>query len=151
MTRIGFSSFKLACIFAAGIFATTASPYSASAQIGIYIGRTPPPMRYEARPLAPGPGYSWIDGFYEPWQGGYRWHRGYWNQPPYAGAYWQHPHYDHYPEGWHFHEGYWGHEDHDDHHSDKRDRKDERKDERKDDRKDERKDDRHEGHHDDDH
>ncbi len=104
----------------AACFALGAAP--ARAQIGVYIGRTPPPMRYESRPPMPGPGYAWVDGYYEPWQGRYRWHPGYWNRPPYEGAYWVHPHYDHYPEGWHFHEGYWGREDHDDHHWDHHDR-----------------------------
>ncbi len=121
MTRNVSSSLKLASLVAAGIFAFASVPHTAAAQVGVYIGPTPPPMRYEARPPAPGPGFAWVDGFYEPWQGGYRWHPGYWNQPPYAGAYWNHPHYDHYNEGWRFHEGYWGHEDHDDHHWEHRD------------------------------
>jgi hypothetical protein len=113
---------KFASFAAVGFLAAVAIP--AQAQVGVYIGRTPPPLRYEARPPLPGPGYVWVDGFYEPWQGGYRWHSGYWNRPPYAGAYWVHPHYDHYPEGWHYNEGYWGHEDHDDHHWDHHDHDD---------------------------
>jgi hypothetical protein len=35
----------------------------AFAQVGIYIGRTPPPLRYEVRPAMPGAGYTWVDGF----------------------------------------------------------------------------------------
>ena len=84
----------------------------AHAQVGVYIGTPPPALRYEARPPLPGPGYVWTDGFYEPYGGAYRWHAGYWQRPPYAGAYWVHPHYDHYDRGWGYHEGYWAHEDH---------------------------------------
>lgn len=121
MNRTTASCLKFATFALAAIFAARATPAAhAQAGFGVYIGRTPPPLRYERRPPPPSPGYAWVDGYYEPWHGGYRWHPGYWNQPPYAGAYWVHPHYDHYPEGWHFHQGYWGHEDHDDHHWDRR-------------------------------
>ena len=104
----GGKTMKALLTLALAAFATTAA---AHAQVGVYIGRTPPPLRYETRPPVPGPGDSWIDGYYEPWQGGYRWHGGYWGRPPYAGAYWVHPHYDHYDRGWAYHEGYWGHDD----------------------------------------
>jgi hypothetical protein len=53
------------------------------------------------RPVAPGPGYIWVDGYRD----GYgRWFNGYWAQPPYAGAYWVAPRYD----GGRFYAGYWG-------------------------------------------
>ena len=69
-----------------------------------------------ARPVCPGPGYVWADGYWN-WAGGrYVWVPGVWRRPPYAGAYWAHPHYDHYPTGWAYHEGHWDHEDHGDHH-----------------------------------
>lgn len=101
------------------LLAALAAP-AAQAQVsfGIAIGSAPPPLRYEVRPPIPGPGYIWTDGFYEPYGGRYRWHRGYWQQPPYANAYYVHPHWDHYPDGWHQHEGYWSHEDHDPHYWD---------------------------------
>jgi hypothetical protein len=114
MKRMPRLTLQLASFAAAGLLAAALSAPQALAQVGVgvYIGRTPPPLRYEARPPIPGPGYVWIDGFYEPWQGGYRWHPGYWNRPPYEGAYWVHPHYDHYDRGWAYHEGFWAHEDH---------------------------------------
>jgi hypothetical protein len=105
---------------AAAIMAFALATPAASAQVsfGIHIGNPPPPLRYEARPPAPGPGFVWSEGFYEPYNGAYRWHAGYWNRPPYQGAYWVHPHWDHYNDGWHMHEGYWSHEDHDNHYWD---------------------------------
>lgn len=107
---------------AAGVLAFLLSAPAAHAQIsfGVRIGAPPPPLRYESRPPAPGPGYAWVDGYYEPYRNNYRWHPGYWNRAPYEGAYYVHPHWDHYPDGWHMHEGYWGREDHDPHYWDNR-------------------------------
>jgi hypothetical protein len=55
------------------------------------------------RPVAPGPGYIWIDGYYYPVNGRYHWHEGYWTRPPYAGAAWIGPRYDRGQ----FFQGYW--------------------------------------------
>ena len=88
----------------------------AFSQVGIVIGRNPPPpMRWERRPPPPGPGSVWIDGFWSWRDGRYVWIPGHWDRSPYAGAYWSHGHWDHYPDGWHWHEGHWDREDHDDH------------------------------------
>jgi WXXGXW repeat (2 copies) len=88
----------------------------AFAQVGVYIGGAPPPLRYEVRTPMPGPGYAWVDGYWFSNGGRYEWRHGVWQRPPYAGAYWNHPHYDHYDKGWAMHEGHWDHHDHDDHH-----------------------------------
>ena len=98
---------------AALMAAVTAAP--AFGQIGIYIGRTPPPLRYEVPPPTPGPDYVWNDGYWNWANNNYVWVPGIWRRPPYAGAYWSHPHYDHYDRGWQMHEGHWDHEDHGDH------------------------------------
>ena len=84
----------------------------AHAQVGVYIGSAPPPLRYEVRPAIPGPGYAWSEGYWEPYGGRYRWHGGAWQRPPFEGGYYVHPHYDHYDQGWRIHEGYWSHENH---------------------------------------
>ena len=56
---------------------------------------------YAYRPPCPGPGYAWIDGYYD----GYgRWADGYWAQPPYTGAYWVAPRV----YGGRWFAGYWG-------------------------------------------
>jgi hypothetical protein len=104
--------------------AVTATAFTtpAVAQIGIVIGRQPPPpMRYERRPPMPGEGYAWVDGYWGNNGGRYVWVPGRWDRPPYAGAYWSHPHYDHYQDGWHMHEGHWDRDDHGDHHDDRHD------------------------------
>jgi hypothetical protein len=111
---------RLASTLAGCALAFTLAAPAARAQVsfGIHIGTPPPPLRYEARPPIPGPGFVWVDGFWEPFHGRYRWHPGYWNRPPFEGAYYVHPHWDHYPDGWHMHDGYWAHEDHGDHYWD---------------------------------
>lgn len=108
-------------LIAALLASTAAAP--AVGQIGIVIGRTPPPpLRYERRPPMPGPGYMWVDGYWN-WRGGrYVWVPGHWDRPPYAGAYWSHGHWDRYDDGWHYHEGHWDREDHGDHYWDHHDR-----------------------------
>ena len=100
----------------AAVFSTAAVPAFSQIGFGVTIGRTPPPLRYERRPPAPGPDFVWVDGFWRWDEGRYVWVPGRWDRPPFAGAYWSHPHYDHYADGWHYHEGHWDHEDHGDHH-----------------------------------
>jgi hypothetical protein len=70
--------------------------------IGISIG-PPPGPRVVAVPASPGPGYSWVAGYWYPVEGRYVWHDGYWTRPPYAGAVWVGPRHD----GRRFYEGYW--------------------------------------------
>ena len=103
---------KLKWIAGALAVATLAIP--TVGQIGIYIGRTPPPVRYERRLPAPGPGYIWTEGYWGTRGNQYVWVPGRWQQPPYPGAYYSHPHYDHYQQGWRVHEGHWDREDHGD-------------------------------------
>jgi WXXGXW repeat (2 copies) len=87
------------------------------AQVGVYIGVAPPPLRYERRGPMPGVGYAWVDGYWAPHGHSYSWVGGRWDHAPYEGAQWNHPHYDHYKQGWQLHEGHWDHENHDgDHH-----------------------------------
>lgn len=101
-----------------GVVTTAALALPAVAQVGIYIGRTPPPLRYEARPPMPGAGYAWVDGYWNWGSNRYVWVPGRWDRPPYQGAYWSHPHYDRYDNGWRMEQGHWDHEDHRDHHYD---------------------------------
>ena len=103
---------------AAVLAAALSTPAMAQVNFGVSVGAPPPALRYEERGVAPGPGYVWTAGFYEPFRGAYRWHPGYWQRPPYEGGYYVQPHWEHYPDGWHQHEGYWAHEDHDPHYWD---------------------------------
>jgi len=81
---------------------TAGSIFAADFSIGIRIG-PPPPVRIERRPVAPGPDFVWLDGYWYVDGGRYRWHKGYWTRPPYPGAHWVVPHHD----GERFYGGYW--------------------------------------------
>lgn len=54
-------------------------------------------------PPAPGPGYSWVGGYYYPVGPRYSWRAGYWTRPPYVGARWYGPRYN----GGRYYHGYW--------------------------------------------
>jgi len=71
--------------------------------VGIHIGQPPRPRVIRIRPVAPGPGYSWIDGYWYPVGSRYTWHEGYWTRPPYEGSQWSAPRY----EGGMYYQGYW--------------------------------------------
>ena len=43
----------------ASLILASAVTAPAFAQVGIYIGHEPPPLRYEVRPAMPGAGYAW--------------------------------------------------------------------------------------------
>ena len=73
---------------------------------GGYVVAPPPPVAaysYYAPPPAPGPGYSWVAGYYYPYGGRYAWRPGYWARRPYVGAYWVAPRY----YGGRYYHGYW--------------------------------------------
>ena len=59
-----------------------------------YAPPPPPPAAYYAPPVAPGPGYAWVNGYYYPQGRDWRYRSGYWGRRPYPGAYWTAPRYD---------------------------------------------------------
>ncbi|MBK5292719.1 MAG: YXWGXW repeat-containing protein [Acidobacteriia bacterium] len=72
---------------------------------GVYAPAPPPAPRYAyQRPPMPGPGYYWVDGYWDFRGRRYSWVGGYWMLPPYAGAYWVAPRYF----GGRFTLGFWG-------------------------------------------
>ncbi len=73
---------------------------------GVYAPAPPPIPEYAyQRPPMPGPGFIWVDGYWNFLGGRYVWVRGYWMRPPYAGGYWVPPRYS---RG-RFFLGFWGH------------------------------------------
>ena len=81
---------------------TPLAVFTGQVSVGIQIG-PPPPVRVEVRPVAPGPNYAWVDGYWYPVGGHWRWHKGYWTLAPYGGARWLAPRY----EGGRYYDGYW--------------------------------------------
>jgi len=82
-----------------------AIPAMAGAQVSFGIRIGPPPRQRVVRVASrrPGPEYIWVDGYWYPVGGRYRWHTGYWTRPPYVGARWIGPRYS---DG-QFFNGYW--------------------------------------------
>jgi hypothetical protein len=74
----------------------------AEVSLGVRIG-APPPARVYVRPVSPGAGFYWVDGYWYPVGRHYSWHNGYWTRPPYEGARWIGPRHD----GHMFYGGYW--------------------------------------------
>ena len=75
----------------------------AEISFGISIGPPPPPRVLAVQPVAPGPGYAWVGGYWYPVGNHYKWHSGYWTRPPYGDAHWVAPHHD----GRRYYLGYW--------------------------------------------
>jgi len=78
---------------------------SAHAQVSFddRMGTPPPAPRAYRVPPQPGPDYAWVDGYWYPENGRYRWHNGYWTHPPYPDAYWVAPYY----QGNQYYSGHW--------------------------------------------
>jgi hypothetical protein len=97
----------LACVFLTGS-AAAALPASAQVYGGAYIQVGPPAPIVETVPVAPGPSYYWIPGYWR-WNGyRYAWAAGYYGYRPYAGAVWHRGYWGHAPGGWYWHGGHWG-------------------------------------------
>lgn len=79
------------------------SALAADISIGIQIGAPPPPRVLAVRPVMPGPGFVWVEGYWYPVGRQYAWHPGYWTRPPYDGAIWIAPRHD----GARYFDGYW--------------------------------------------
>jgi hypothetical protein len=75
--------------------------YVAPAPVFAYAPPPPPVAAYV--PPYPGPGYSWIGGYWYPAGARYAWHAGYWARRPFVGAYWVAPRYF----GHRYYGGYW--------------------------------------------
>lgn len=90
------------------ILSVAALTATATAQISVYIGTPPPPMRYEVPPPMPMAGYVWTPGYWSPYGGRYVWAPGRWMRPPYYGAAWMSGGWNQGPRGWSYHNGYWG-------------------------------------------
>lgn len=86
-------------------------PASAGVRVGIGIGLPvffpPPPLRAEVVYRSPGPGYAWVNGYWDwrPAIRNYVWVGGRWAQPGFRDAFWVGPRF----VGGRYYAGYWGH------------------------------------------
>jgi len=103
----------LGITFLSAVLLTGGAAFGAQISLGIRIGPPPAPRVLRVIPQRPAEGYVWIDGYWYPEGGRYKWHAGYWTRPPYEGAHWVSPRHD----GEMFFNGYWdgdhGRQEHD--------------------------------------
>ena len=97
----------LAAAFMVASSSAFAAHWSVNIGVGVpaygYYAPPPPPSAVAYYPPAPGPGYTYVDGYYYPVGARYVWRAGYWARPPYAGAVWVAPRY----VGRRYYRGYW--------------------------------------------
>ena len=71
------------------------------------VAQAPPPAQVEVVPVAPGPDYYWVPGYWY-WGGpGWIWVGGRWTIRPWHGAIWVHGGWARGRGGWHWHGGHW--------------------------------------------
>jgi hypothetical protein len=74
---------------------------------GVRVNVAPPPLRVEARPMAPSPRHIWIDGHWA-WRGGaHVWMPGHWAMPPAPGYHWVPARWVNDGGQYVFYEGHW--------------------------------------------
>ncbi len=74
---------------------------------GYRVPPPPPPVEVGAIGYAPGPGFVWIDGFWDLHDSRWEWRRGYWARPPHSHARWERSYWEHHGRGYRFHRGHW--------------------------------------------
>jgi len=73
----------------------------------VYVRVGPPARVVEVRPVSPGPGYIWIDGYHR-WDGrAYVWVAGRWERPPRPRAVWVPGRWAQDRHGYYWVDGHW--------------------------------------------
>ena len=94
---------------ATALFAVSAAPSTASAQVVLSVTVAPPVLPVYTQPICPGEGYIWTPGYWSySDDGGYFWVPGTWVEPPTVGLLWT-PGYWGWSNGAYlWNAGYWG-------------------------------------------
>jgi len=72
-----------------------------------YATTPPPPIRSEARGIAPGAGYVWIDGYWGYNGGRYAWVAGRWDRPPRGRSRWESGRWETRKGRYQYRQGHW--------------------------------------------
>ena len=72
-----------------------------------YVAPAPPAPYGGVVGYAPGPGYVWVDGFWDLRGGRWAWVNGRWDRPPHRGAHWDRDRWERHGNGWRYHRGHW--------------------------------------------
>lgn len=80
---------------------------ASQAYVAYRVPPPPAPMVVGAVGYAPGPGYAWVDGFWDLRGSRWVWAGGRWARPPRPRAVWVRSYWEPYGRSWRFHRGYW--------------------------------------------
>jgi hypothetical protein len=101
---LNFKNAPLTCVVLGSTLMTSCAGH---AYYSYGVPPLPPPRAVGAVGIAPGPGYVWIDGFYDLRGTAWVWMPGYWARPPRPGAAWVRPYWEPHGRGYRFHRGHW--------------------------------------------
>lgn len=88
-------------------FLTVGTLFTACAGSGAVVIVDPPAPRYGVVGVAPGPGFVWVEGFWNLRGSAWVWAPGRWVRPPRPGAVWVGSAWRHEGAHWRYHRGYW--------------------------------------------
>lgn len=98
---------KQKLLAASAVFLGTVLSACGGGYSSAYVGYGPPPPRYGVVGVAPGPGYIWVDGYWNRYGNDWRWMNGRWAAPPRGYRTWERAEWRHEGGRWRFHEGRW--------------------------------------------
>ena len=97
----------LATVLVAASSLTSLACAARGAYMVSYAPAPPPPRAMGFVGVAPGPGFVWIDGYWD-WRGhDWFWVGGRWARPPYPRAVWVPGNWAHHSHGYRWTAGYW--------------------------------------------
>ncbi|MFO0559633.1 MAG: hypothetical protein U0269_16565 [Polyangiales bacterium] len=99
----------IASVLAAVLASATdaSAQVTVNTQLGATVQVAPPAAITEAQTPSPGPGYTWVAGFWS-WNGSqYAWTAGHWEQPPASAQGWEPPQWERQGNGHRFRPGRW--------------------------------------------
>ncbi|PWU14444.1 MAG: hypothetical protein C5B50_17235 [Verrucomicrobia bacterium] len=73
----------------------------------VIVTERPPPAQHEVRPVAPGPNYFWVHGYWSYHNARWLWVPGQWEARPRPGVAWVSGHWSRTEGGWFWTPGHW--------------------------------------------
>ena len=71
------------------------------------VGAPPPPSVVGAIGVAPGPGFLWVDGFWDLRGSRWVWVDGRWARPPRGRTHWEPDRWERHGDRWRYNRGHW--------------------------------------------